>query len=214
MVAGSGIVHSERTANEQRIRTSSLFGIQCWIALPREREEMDASFHHHSAEELPHLEDTGVSVRLIAGSLDGARSPVGTQSPMFYADVTLQSGAALPISIEHEQRGIYVVEGRVEVAGENLEAGRLIVLVPGYPLTVTALDTARIMLLGGAPLEGRRHLWWNFVSSSSERIEQAKADWREHRFGTVPGDAQFIPLPPSPTAAPAPVPTSTTVNYP
>jgi redox-sensitive bicupin YhaK (pirin superfamily) len=195
MIAGSGIVHSERTAQEQRLETSSLFGIQCWVALPQAREEMGASFHHHSAKELPNLESGGSCLRLIAGTLEGARSPVATQSEMFYADVTLQSGATLPISTEHEQRGIYVVQGRVQIAGEDCEAGRLIVLAAGHPVTLTALQAARLMLLGGAPLEGARHLWWNFVSSSSERIEQAKADWREGRFGTVPGDSEFIPLP-------------------
>jgi hypothetical protein len=210
MIAGGGIVHSERTGAQQRLGSSSLFGIQCWVALPREREEMDASFEHHDAADLPHLEEIGVSMRLIAGSLDGARAPVATQSEMFYADVTLQSDARLPVSIEHEERGVYVVQGRVEIAGELCEAGRLVILRTRQPITLTALECARVMLLGGAPLEGPRHLWWNFVSSSSERIEQAKADWRDGRFASVPGDSQFIPLPP--TASPGQQ--NTPVNYP
>jgi redox-sensitive bicupin YhaK (pirin superfamily) len=196
MIAGSGIVHSERTALEQRQRPSALFGIQCWVALPREHEEIAASFRHHSAADLPHHESDGVSLRLIAGILGGARAPVATLSEMFYADVTMRAGAKLPLSTEYEQRGVYVVLGSVELAGERVETGRLLVLQAGRPVTLTAPEPARVMLLGGAPLEGPRHVWWNFVSSSSERIEQAKADWREGRFGTVPGDSEFIPLPP------------------
>ena len=187
MIAGSGIVHSERTALEQRQAESALSGIQCWVALPREHEEIGASFRHHSVAELPHIEGDGVSLRLIAGALGGERAPVATLSEMFYADVTLRAGAALPLSSEYEQRGVYVVQGNVDLMGQAVESGRLIVLQPGRAITLAAPQGARVMLLGGAQLEGPRHLWWNFVSSSSERIEQAKADWREGRFGLVPG---------------------------
>jgi redox-sensitive bicupin YhaK (pirin superfamily) len=208
MNAGSGIVHSERTALDKRRSSSTLSGIQCWVALPREYEEIGASFRHHGAAELPHIEGHGISMRLIAGSLEGARSPVATLSEMFYADVTVKAGAKLPISTEHEQRGVYVAQGRIDLSGQRIEAGQLVVLQAGRPMTLEAPECARVMLLGGAALDGPRHLWWNFVSSSSERIEQAKADWLSGRFDTVPGDSEFIPLPPSPA------PEQKTVDYP
>jgi redox-sensitive bicupin YhaK (pirin superfamily) len=205
MIAGSGIVHSERTAPEQRPSGSMLSGIQCWVALPQAKEEMQASFRHYGAAELPYIEGDGVSLRLIAGSLDGEQAPVDTQSQMFYADVSLEENARLPISAEHEQRAIYVTEGTVEIDGQKVDAGRLTVLRPRLAVTMTARSSARAMLLGGAALDGPRHVWWNFVSSSAERIEQAKADWREGRFGKVAGDAELIPLPPSPSANPGAV---------
>lgn len=209
MIAGSGIVHSERTTIERRRAPSTLFGIQCWIALPREHEQIAASFEHYGAEQLPLTQGDGVSMRLIAGSLGGARAPVATLSPMFYADVSLKAGAKLTVASEYEQRGIYVAQGRIELAGQGIEAGQMVVLRPGQPITVAAHESTRLMLLGGSALDGPRHLWWNFVSSSNERIEQAKADWREGRFGTVPGDPEFIPLPP-----PTPAQTQKPVCYP
>jgi hypothetical protein len=202
MIAGSGVVHSERTAPEQRPSGSTLSGIQCWVALPQAKEEMEASFRHYGAAELPYIEGDGVSLRLIAGSLDGEQAPVDTQSEMFYADVSLEENARLPVSAEHEQRAIYLTEGTVEIDGQKVDAGRLTVLRPRQAVTMTARSAARAMLLGGAALDGPRHVWWNFVSSSAERIEQAKTDWREGRFGKVAGDAEFIPLPPSPPANP------------
>jgi redox-sensitive bicupin YhaK (pirin superfamily) len=207
MIAGSGIVHSERTPAEHRHLGSALSGIQCWIALPQAKEEMAPSFNHYGVADLPYIEGDGVSLRLIAGTLNGEQAPVDTQSPMFYADVSFEQGARLPITTEHEQRAIYVVEGTADIDGQKVEQGHLTVLRQRRPVTLTALSAARVMLLGGAALDGPRHVWWNFVSSSSERIEQAKEDWRAGRFGKVPEDSEFIPLPPTPPAPAAP-------NYP
>jgi redox-sensitive bicupin YhaK (pirin superfamily) len=204
MVAGSGIVHSERTAAEQRGSGSVLSGIQCWVALPRDQEKIQASFDHYGAAELPYVEGDGITLRLIAGTLNGEESPVKTHSPMFYADVSLEEGARLQIATEHEERAIYLIEGSAAVDGQKIEPGQLTVLRARHAATLTASTEARAMLLGGAALDGPRHVWWNFVSSSSERIEQAKADWREGRFGKVPGDPEFIPLPPEPPTPPTP----------
>jgi redox-sensitive bicupin YhaK (pirin superfamily) len=195
MIAGRGIVHSERTAPERRLADSNLYGMQIWVALPRAQEETAPSFQHYPAAALPSIEADGTALRLIAGSLFGERSPVATLSDMFYAEVKLTSGAALPLSTEHEQRAIYILAGRVELDGQLFEPGQLIVLRAGLPVALRAAAPAHILLLGGAPLDGERHVWWNFVSSSKERIDQAKADWLESRFGSVPGDDEFIPLP-------------------
>lgn len=201
MTAGRGIAHSERTPQEMRRAGSKLFGIQSWVALPQRDEETVPAFAHHGAEELPVLEGEGKRVRLIAGSLYGARSPVLTLSEMFYADITLAGGARLPVPPTHEERAAYVVEGSVEVARDSgtFEAGQLMVFKPGEEITLAAAESspARLMLLGGAPLDGPRHIWWNFVSSSSERIDQAKRDWKAGRFAPVPQETDFIPLPES-----------------
>jgi len=205
MIAGRGIVHSERTAADKRSAESALFGIQTWIALPKAEEERAPSFHHHAASELPTIEGEGKSLRLIAGSLYGARAPVATLSDMFYADVTLAAGAKLPLPTDHEQRAVYILRGRVDIERDSFDAGQLVVLRPQQPITVHSPAPSRLLLLGGAPMDGPRHVWWNFVSSSTERIEQAKADWRAGRLGSVPGDAEFIPLPASPAAQTQPV---------
>ncbi|MEX0731264.1 MAG: pirin family protein [Aquisalimonadaceae bacterium] len=206
MTAGSGIVHSERTPEELRPIDSPLFGIQSWVALPERHEEIAPAFVHHAAEELPVLDAEGARVCLITGSMFGARSPVATLSEMFYADVSLEQGAALSVPPEHEERAAYIVEGKVETGphGGTFESGRLVVLRPGATVTLRATSgPARLMLLGGEPMDGPRHIWWNFVSSSRERIEQAKADWNEGRFAPVPGETEFIPLPG--TSSPTPV---------
>lgn len=199
MTAGSGITHSERTPSESRHGESELFGVQSWVALPLKDEESQPEFAHHEAAELPVVEGEGKRVRLIAGSLYGARSPVRTLSEMFYADATLAPGAVLPLSVEHEERAVYVVEGSIEIIPERdvYVAGQLLLLRPGAEVAMRGASgkAARLMLLGGAPLEGKRHIWWNFVSSSPERIEQAKEDWRERRFARVPGESERIPLP-------------------
>jgi redox-sensitive bicupin YhaK (pirin superfamily) len=205
MIAGRGIVHSERTAADKRAAGSSVSGIQTWIALPKAEEERAPSFRHHAAGELPLIEGEGKSLRLIAGSLCGARSPVATLSDMFYADVTLAADARLPVPTEHEERALYILRGRVDVDGSAFDANQLVVLRPQQAVTVRALAPSQLLLLGGAPMDGARHVWWNFVSSSSERIEQAKADWREGRLGSVPGDAEFIPLPVTPAVETQPV---------
>lgn len=197
MTAGSGIAHSERTPQETRLPDSKLFGIQSWVALPHGHEEAAPAFAHHGTEELPIVEGEGKRVRLIAGSLYGARSPVRTLSEMFYAEVTLAESARLPVPSEHEERAAYVVEGSVELDGGTFDAGQLLVLKPGAEITLAATEShsVRLMLLGGEPMDGPRHIWWNFVSSSSERIEQAKEDWKAGRFAHVPDETEFIPLP-------------------
>ncbi len=195
MTAGRGIVHSERSDRDLRKRPEKLFGIQTWVALPERYEETDPDFTHYEAARLPVIEGEKKCVRVIVGSLFGKTSPVKTLSALFYADVMLQSGASLALDPEHEERGVYLVAGSVEIAGELFESGRLLVFSPGKSITVKATSAARMVLLGGEPLDGPRYVWWNFVSSSRERIEQAKVDWKAGRFAPVPGDSEFIPLP-------------------
>ena len=202
MVAGRGVTHSERTSEATRKGQSRLFGIQTWVALPERAEEREASFEHHAQEALPVLEGEGKHLRLIMGRGWGAEAPVSTFSEMFYADVTMQAGAKLPLPDDHEDRGVYVTQGSVTVAGEVFEAGRMMVFRPGDAITLTAGEQgARLMALGGETLNGPRYIWWNFVASSREKIEAAKAawaegDWAHGRFQLPPGDdAEFIPLP-------------------
>jgi hypothetical protein len=201
MTAGSGIAHSERTPQQARASGTSLFGIQSWVALPKRFEETAPSFAHHPQDKLPVVEGEGKRVRLIAGSLYGSHSPVETLSEMFYADVKMERGAHLPVPTEHEERAAYVVEGAVQLSGEgeSYEAGRLLVFKPRAEVTLETAGSsgARVMLLGGEPMDDRRHIWWNFVSSSEERIEQAKEDWKAGRFASVPDETEFIPLPES-----------------
>ena len=201
MTAGSGIAHSERTPQEVRSAGGELFGIQSWVALPSRYEEIQPSFAHLGEAELPVIEGEGKRVRIICGSLYGAESIVRTFSEMFYADVTLDADAKMTLPIEYEERAVYIVEGSIEFARERqtFHPGQLVVLKPGEELMVTASgdSPARLMLLGGAPLDGKRHIWWNFVSSSPDRIEQAKEDWKAGRFAPVPEETEFIPLPES-----------------
>lgn len=196
MTAGRGIVHSERTAPEIRAQPSRLSGIQAWVALPERDAETDPVFSHYPREVLPEVTEDGSRVRLIAGELFGERSPVATHWPMFYADATMAAGARLVLPAEHEERAVFLVEGALEIAGDTFEAGRLLVFRAGDDITLRARAPVRLMLLGGAPMDSARVIWWNFVASSSERIEQAKADWTAGRFPPVPGDDEFIPLPP------------------
>ena len=197
MSAGKGIVHSERTAEEWRKQDGRrLFGIQSWIALPKSAEETAPEFVHMDKGELPVLSDEGKQVRIIAGSMFGETSPVKTASDMFYVDAVLEPGAKIPLSADHEERGVYVADGEIDIAGDSFESGRLLVFKPGDEITITAKSATRVLLLGGEPMDGPRYIWWNFVSSSQERIEQAKEDWRQKRFDSVPGDTEeFIPLP-------------------
>ena len=196
MSAGRGIAHSERTAPEVRASGGAVSGLQAWVALPASQEESAPAFAHHPKASLPLIEAPGAEVRVIAGALYGAGSPVQVLSDLFYADARLSAGASLPLDAEHEERALYLVEGEIEIAGDRFAPGRLLVFRPGDRITIKALATARFMLLGGAALDGPRHMWWNFVSSRKERIEQAKEDWKAGRFGTVPGDeTEFIPLP-------------------
>ncbi len=196
MTAGLGIVHSERTGPELRATGSPIHGLQMWVALPAAKEEMDAGFAHHEVAEFPMVQDNGKSVRVVVGSLYGALSPVPTVHETMFADVHLAAGSALPIDAGNEERGLYVVDGTIDIAGDTFEPGRLLVFKPGDTITVTEATNAHVVLLGGAAMDGPRHIWWNFVSSRKERIEQAKADWKAGHFGKVPGDEiEFIPLP-------------------
>lgn len=196
MTAGRGIVHSERTPAPELERSRKVFGLQSWVALPKAAEGREPEFSHVAAADLPFIEDKGRSVRVVAGSLFGASSPVQTQSDLFYVDVTLQAGAKIPLPAEHVERAIYVAEGAINIAGERHESGRLLVFREGDEIVIEALEACRFMMLGGEPMDGPRHIWWNFVSSSKDLIEAAKEDWRRGRFGVVPGDeAEFIPLP-------------------
>jgi redox-sensitive bicupin YhaK (pirin superfamily) len=195
MTAGRGIVHSERTAPELRTRGSKLFGIQSWVALSAQDEEREPDFVHYDAGQMPVLDGEGKTVRVITGSVLGARSPVRTSTPTLYADVTLQAGAAMPLDPDYDERGVYTVNGEIEIAGDVFPPGQLLVFRPGDRITVRARSEARFMLLGGETMDGPRHIWWNFVSSRKDRIEQAKNDWKAARFDSVPGDPEFIPLP-------------------
>ncbi len=196
MTAGKGIVHSERSPAPDRLLERQLYGIQSWVALPKKFEETAPGFEHIGAPQLPLLQDKLRSVRVIAGSLFGETSPVKTHSDLFYADVTLQPGGRLPLPPEHEERGIYIADGEIEVAGESHAAGRLVVFHPKDPIVISSPRGARFMMLGGEPMDGPRFIWWNFVASSQERIDAAKDDWARARFDIVPGDEkEFIPLP-------------------
>lgn len=198
MVAGRGIAHSERTGAELRKRGFAMNGIQSWIALPRAHEEAEPSFRHHPKASLPARTADGVSVRLIAGTLDGMRAPVAVHSPTFYADLAMEGGAEFALSPEHAERAAYVAEGEILAGGDVVGAGTLAVFAAGGAVALRARTPSRVMILGGAPIDGERLIWWNFVASSAERIERAKADWREGRFAMVPGDPDFIPLPDDP----------------
>ncbi|TCT08026.1 pirin family protein [Aquabacter spiritensis] len=197
MTAGRGIAHSERTPLDARAAGTGarMYGIQSWIALPAAYEETDPSFQHFAAADLPVVADRGVTARVIAGSAFGLRAPVGMLSDWLYAEVILDAGASAPLDPDTEERAIYVAEGEIEIAGDLFEGPRLLIFRPGDRITVRARQASRLMFLGGTALEGPRYLWWNFVSSRRERIEEAKEAWRTGRFPAVPGEADFIPLP-------------------
>lgn len=202
MIAGHGITHSERMDGATLTQPQSLYGIQSWIALPKGAEDRAADFIHAPKADLPLMEGEGKQVRLIMGAAYGERAPVETPSEMFYLDAILAPGAGLPLPDNHEDRGAYVLEGDVEIAGQVFEQGKMMVFRPGDRVSMKAgVQGARVMLLGGATMDGPRHIWWNFVASSKERIEEAKeawraGDWENGRFHLPPGDdAEFIPLP-------------------
>lgn len=195
MTAGKGISHSERTPGADRDGKHQMYGLQSWIALPAGKEEIAPSFQHYAAEEMPIIGDSGVKARVIAGSAFGKTSPVAMVSDWFYVEVTLGAGMSVPLDADHEERAIYVVSGEVEIAGDRFEGPRLLIFKPGDRITVRATQPSVMMFLGGAALEGPRYIWWNFVSSSKERIKQAKEDWKQGRFGQVPDESEFIPLP-------------------
>ncbi len=199
MTAGGGIVHSERSDPESRRQPQSLSGIQIWVALPARDEEAAPAFAHYPAASLPQIDGDGASVRLVAGTLFGRTSPVATLSELFYAAATLAPGSTLALDAGPEERAAYLLDGALDIDGRIHQPGRLLVFAPGRPLTFRApagaAAPARLLLLGGAPLDGPRHIWWNFVSSRKQRLEQAKDDWKHGRFAPVPGETEFIPLP-------------------
>jgi redox-sensitive bicupin YhaK (pirin superfamily) len=199
MIAGRGITHSERFERARR-EGGLMNGIQAWVALPKEHEETDPSFEHHAAAELPVFEQEGARARLIAGEAMGARAPVRTHSPLFYIHCELAAGGRAELPAQYPERAAYVAAGEVEVNGQRFAEGRMLVFQPGLPVLFTAPEKAVLMLLGGEPI-GERFIEWNFVSSSRERITQAKADWRAGRM-KLPDldDGEFIPLPPEPGA--------------
>jgi redox-sensitive bicupin YhaK (pirin superfamily) len=192
MTAGRGIVHSERAPSVAA--EARLHGIQSWVALPLAREEMEPSFIHYPSADLPSVEREGVRARVIIGTAFGATSPVAAYSPTWYLELDMPHGARFEVPTEPAERAFYVVSGRVRAAGTEWTEGTMAVLRAGAALALDANADARLMLLGGESV-GPRHIWWNFVSSSAERIEQAKRDWLNGAFGTVPGDAEYIPLP-------------------
>ena len=193
MTAGRGIVHSER-AGDDLTTTSYLHGIQTWMALPVDEEECDPDFVHYPADDLPDFEYDGVAVRVIIGEAWGRRSPVAVKAPTLYVECRMPKGTALTLPTDYEETGAYIVAGEVSVDGRQLSGGLLAVARPGRAARLEAVEDSHIMICGGANL-GERHLWWNLVSSSKERIEQAKEDWLEKRFDPVPGETEFIPLP-------------------
>jgi redox-sensitive bicupin YhaK (pirin superfamily) len=199
MTAGRGIVHSERTGPEKRAAGGPIHGLQMWVALPQAKEEVEPGFAHHTIDQFPLVRDDKTFVRVVVGSLYGAKSPVPTMHETIFANALLRAGATLPLDAHHEERALYVVDGTVEIAGDKFEAGRLLVFKPGDRVTIKAATDAHFVIIGGAPMDGPRHIWWNFVSSRKERIEQAKAEWTAGHFGKVPGDEiEFIPLPEKP----------------
>tara|TARA_R110002072_G_scaffold151470_6_gene300819 strand:- start:1420 stop:2304 length:885 start_codon:yes stop_codon:yes gene_type:complete len=203
MTAGRGIVHSERTGEDARNSGFTLHGIQTWVALPEADEETDPEFHHHAHGDLPEIDIKGTRLRVILGQAYGATSPARTFSPMFYVHADMPAGAILPVTGEHEERAIYVARGRLTLDGQTLEEGDMAVLASGGEPPLTALSDSIVMLCGGAPLPGKRHVFWNFVSSSRDKIEQAKADWtasaaagfENARFRLPDGETEHIPLP-------------------
>jgi redox-sensitive bicupin YhaK (pirin superfamily) len=213
MSAGRGIVHSERETSAPNLVTEGeglahatgepvggakkrLFGIQAWAALPKSHEEQAPAFAHHGSDDLPRITGEGKRVRIVMGNAYGATSPVVFPHDSLFAEAVLAPGAVLPLDPDYDERAIYVASGEIDIAGDRFGDGRLLVFKPGDRISILAVAQSRLMLLGGAPMDGQRHIWWNFVSSSRERIDQAKEDWRSNRFALVPGDEkERIPLP-------------------
>jgi len=196
MTAGTGITHSERSPLAVRAEGPPISGIQTWLALPSAKEEMDPAFEHVPKDALPVVEGGGASARVVMGDLWGATSPVTCHSPTIYADIALEAGGAMPIDPEADERAIYLAEGDAWLDGTELEISTLYLLRPGIAATLRSAGGARVMLCGGAPLDGPRHVFWNFVSSRRDRINQAKEDWKAGRFALPPDDHdEYIPLP-------------------
>ncbi len=196
MTAGKGIVHSERTPTPERASGSPISGMQTWLALPDGKEEIDPAFEHVAAADLPQIDDNGVTATIIMGSLWGRTAPTTQHAETIYADINMRAGSTIPIDAEADERAVLVAMGQASLDGEALQTHSLYVLKPGVPMTLRADSDCRVMLLGGEAFKTQRHVWWNFVSSSRDRINQAKDDWKADRFAKVPGDdAEFIPIP-------------------
>jgi hypothetical protein len=196
MTAGRGIVHSERTAADRRDGGEPLHGLQLWVALPIAQEETAPSFAHTAAADIPELAGSGLTLRVVAGTMQGVRSPVTTSWETVFVEARLKAGAELPLDADHEERAVYGITGDFEIGGERHGPQQLLVLRPGDRVVLRAQTDAHLVIVGGAAMDGPRHIWWNFVSSRKDRIEAAKADWKAGRFDVVPGDAtEFIPLP-------------------
>ena len=196
MTAGSGIVHSERSPAKIRAAGPSLYGMQTWLALPDGKEELDPAFDHVPGDGLPVVESSGATARVLMGSLWGATAATPQHSPTIYADIELGAGGAIPIDAEADERAVMVVGGAADLDGFTLDPFTLYVLQPGHAARLSSAGGGKVMLMGGGTFATPRHVFWNFVSSSRDRINQAKADWKAQRFATIPGDDQeFIPLP-------------------
>jgi len=196
MTAGSGIVHSERSPKELRPDGPRLYGMQTWLALPDGREEVAPAFDHVGAEALPLVEDGGASARVLMGTLWGAAAGTPCHSPTIYADIMLGAGGSIPVDCEADERAVMLVGGEAQLDGQALDLFALYILRPGHEARLSSADGARLMLMGGQAFATRRYVFWNFVSSSRDRINQAKADWKALRFPLIPGDDQeYIPLP-------------------
>ncbi len=196
MTAGRGIVHSERTPQTARIAGSTLYGMQTWLALPDGKEEIDPAFEHVASDGLPLVEGDGVTARVLMGSLWGKSAATTQHAATIYADLIMDAGASIPIDAEADERAVLLVEGEAHLDREPLEMFALTILAPGVPMALTATRRSRLMLLGGEAFSTPRHVWWNFVSSSRERIHEAKRDWQAGSFPLVPGDEdEYIPIP-------------------
>jgi len=206
MTAGRGIVHSERVSDLPEMAGENLLGVQTWVALPEKHEETAPAFAHHTAEELPTVEAEGVRAKIILGEIFGVKSPVETLSNPVYAECFLRNKASLSIPSEIEERSVYLLAGALLIDGQRFETGTMIVFEAGKEALIKADFEARFMIIGGARLEKPRHMWWNFVSSSPERIEAAKEDWRKGNFAMIPGETEFIPLPENNYPKPIPQP--------
>jgi redox-sensitive bicupin YhaK (pirin superfamily) len=195
MTSGRGIVHSERSPADFRASGGRMRGLQCWLALPLSVEETEPGFDHYESASLPSIEEDGFNLRLAIGGLHGLRAPVKSFSPTFFVDLEMKPGGAYELPAEHEERALYLIEGVVEIDGGVYAPGRLILLRPGHKVALRAIGKARLVALGGDILGEPRYIWWNFVSSSRERIRAARADWESGKFSGIEGDAEFIPAP-------------------
>ncbi len=197
MIAGSGIAHSERIDHAERVHANDVHGLQFWIALPKEFEEKSPEFEHYEASKIPVLESPGVRMKVIAGSAFGEHAPVKIHSPLFYVEVHMNAGRHIDLPPQYRERGLYLIDGNIRVGGEDVMPHTLPVFLPDGTVRIEAVTDTHFVLLGGEPLPEKRFIWWNFVSSSQERIEQAKDDWAKGRFGDIPGDKNdALPLPP------------------